>query len=140
LHDLLAGAEAEMHDGKFDAAIQKFTQAERVAPNNPLTVSDGRTRIGRRILQGGPSAIFALSSTTIRNFCWRYSTSMHCCPRTALTSFTKIWKASPRPIQNQSGLGCCWRIWSTTPIMPMRPKNISTKPTNAPRAAIGRSG
>jgi tetratricopeptide (TPR) repeat protein len=38
LHDLLANAENLMRDGKFDLAVQKYNQAQRVAPNNPLTV------------------------------------------------------------------------------------------------------
>jgi hypothetical protein len=37
LHDLLAGAEDLMRQGKFDSAIDKYAQAQRVAPNNPLT-------------------------------------------------------------------------------------------------------
>ncbi|MDB5355311.1 MAG: repeat protein [Phycisphaerales bacterium] len=37
LHDLLAGAEDLMRQGKFDSAIQKYIEAQRVAPNNPLT-------------------------------------------------------------------------------------------------------
>ncbi|HZK82698.1 MAG TPA: tetratricopeptide repeat protein [Humisphaera sp.] len=38
LHDLLAGGEELITDGKYDLAIAKFNQAQRVAPNNPLPV------------------------------------------------------------------------------------------------------
>ncbi|MDB5305683.1 MAG: repeat protein [Phycisphaerales bacterium] len=37
LHDLLVGAEDLMRQGKFDSAIDQYVQAQRVAPNNPLT-------------------------------------------------------------------------------------------------------
>lgn len=36
LRDLLAGGEDLIKQGKYDQAIAKFTQAQRVAPNNPL--------------------------------------------------------------------------------------------------------
>jgi hypothetical protein len=38
LHDLLEGAESLMREGKYDLAIQKYTTAQRVAPNNPLAL------------------------------------------------------------------------------------------------------
>ena len=49
LHDLLAGAEELVRQGKYDSAITKFGQAQRVAPNNPLAVV-GR---GQAELAGG---------------------------------------------------------------------------------------
>jgi tetratricopeptide (TPR) repeat protein len=36
LHDILLGAEQLMREGKFTSAIQKYGDAEKVAPNNPL--------------------------------------------------------------------------------------------------------
>ncbi|HZL38513.1 MAG TPA: hypothetical protein VFC78_24600 [Tepidisphaeraceae bacterium] len=36
LHDLLSGAEEMMRQGKYSAAIDRFNQAQRVVPNNPL--------------------------------------------------------------------------------------------------------
>lgn len=38
LHDLLAGAEDLIRQGKYDLAIQNYNQAQRVAPNNPLSL------------------------------------------------------------------------------------------------------
>lgn len=38
LHDLLASGEDLTSNAKFDSAIAKFNQAQRVAPNNPLAV------------------------------------------------------------------------------------------------------
>jgi tetratricopeptide (TPR) repeat protein len=36
LHDLISGGESLTTDGKYDMAIEKFNDAIRVAPNNPL--------------------------------------------------------------------------------------------------------
>lgn len=38
LRDMLASAEDLMAHGKYDSAVLRFSQAQRVAPNNPLTV------------------------------------------------------------------------------------------------------
>ncbi|HWE02326.1 MAG TPA: hypothetical protein VG326_07925 [Tepidisphaeraceae bacterium] len=38
LHDLLAGGEDLITAGKYESAIAKFNQAQRVAPNNPLAI------------------------------------------------------------------------------------------------------